>query len=59
MPSEALSGGALNESTPAEQRVADKGLPLSDGPKLGVNDSRLPAKYERTVHGHTVIIEDR
>jgi hypothetical protein len=65
MPTEALSQGALNESTPLDQRVADRTTEMSAGPKLGENDSYMPARYERTWHepatgkSHTVVIEDR
>jgi hypothetical protein len=58
-------GANVNESTPREQRVADKGLPLSDGPKMGDNGEYLPARYERvwtdsaTGKQSKVIVEDR
>lgn len=64
MPSEARSGGQLNQSTPLDQRVPDRTTELSSGPKLGENGQYLPARYERTIttpdgKQHTMIVEDR
>lgn len=59
MPSEAASGGQLNQSTPMDQRVPDKGLPLSEGPQVGANGEFKPAKYEVERGGFKFLIEDR
>lgn len=46
-PAMPTAGGAgVNESTPLDQRVPDRGLPLSAGPKQGANGEYLPARFE-------------
>lgn len=40
------AGAGVNESTPMDQRVPDRGLPLSDGPKMGTHGEYLPARFE-------------
>ncbi len=65
MPSESLSGGQMNQSTPLDQRAPDRITSVGTGPIVGDNDNYLPAKYERsftntlTNKTHTVIVEDR
>lgn len=48
IPSEAQSGGTLNESLPAEQRVAEAPTAAkpSEGPKRGSKGEFLPATYQ-------------
>jgi hypothetical protein len=65
MPSEASSGGQLNQSTPMEQRAPDRIIDVGTGPKIGALGEYQPAKYERswtnpaTGETHTQIVEDR
>jgi len=46
LPPEADQKGALNESTPADQRVANVDHEMSPGPIKGEKDEFLPATYK-------------
>jgi hypothetical protein len=45
MPSEANSGGALNETIPEDQKTAKGKTVPSDGPIKGAADEYRPAEY--------------
>lgn len=65
MPSEASSGGQLNQSTSMAERAPDRITEVGSGPVVGENGEYKPARYERqwtnqtTGESFTQIVEDR
>lgn len=46
VPPESLNGGALNETSPPDQRSSKLRSPIGPGPKRDTNGAYLPAAYK-------------